>query len=269
MLKLLSFDPFRSAGIPGVTYVKPELVLAEKERVLFADWLLFPEYWQVNFLSYAWKKRIFPSLNSYHLGHDKVEMTRALQAIMPENVPHTLIAANNEDTKERILERFSYPFVAKEVRSSMGKGVFLINSAADLDRYLGDNETVYIQEYLTVDRDIRVVYVGRNAVAAYWRVGREGFKNNVAQGGKIDFSAVPRDVIDLVERACRVLGIDHAGFDIAVVDGHQYIFEFNVLFGTQALAEAGISLGSTIYDYISELSSTGPPKPELPAPKAS
>ena len=269
MLRLLSFDPFRSAGISGVTYVKPELVLDEKDRILSADWLLFPEYWQVNFLSYGWKKRIFPSLSSYHLGHDKVEMTRALQAVMPEHVPDTLIAANKEDIKEKICERFSYPFVAKEVRSSMGKGVFLISSAADLDRYLAANDTVYIQEYLAIDRDIRVVFVGRNAVAAYWRVGRDGFKNNVAQGGTIDFSAVPRDVIDLVERVCRTLGIDHAGFDIALVDGHPYFFEFNVLFGTQALTEAGISLGSVIYDYLLGLSSTEPPKPELPAPKAS
>jgi ribosomal protein S6--L-glutamate ligase len=33
--------------------------------------VLFPEYWQINPLVYALKKRIFPSVPTYHLGHDK------------------------------------------------------------------------------------------------------------------------------------------------------------------------------------------------------
>ncbi|MDK2985087.1 MAG: hypothetical protein PWQ96_729 [Clostridia bacterium] len=268
-MRIVSFDPFRSAGIPNVTYVKPELIFKERELVQSADWVLFPEYWQVNFLVYAWGKRIFPSINSYHLGHDKVEMTRALQAVVPKHVPYTLITANKTGVKDDILEQFQFPFVAKEVRSSMGKGVHLIDSLDQLDWYLNNNEVLYIQEYLPLDRDLRVVYVGNRVISAYWRVGQYGFKNNVAQGARIEFSPVPREVIDLVEKVASTLGINHAGFDVAVVGQQVYFFEFNVLFGNQALIHAKVPVAKFIYDFINQLEKPEPPQPEMPTPRAS
>jgi len=268
-MNIISFDPFRSAGIPNVTYIKPELIFAEREAIQHADWILFPEYWQVNFLVYAWKKRIFPSIQSYHLGHNKVEMTRALQAIVPEHVPYTLITANDAMVKDRILEAFTFPFIAKEIRNSMGKGVYLIENKEQLDLYLALNPIVYIQEYLPIDRDLRVVYVGNKVISAYWRIGQGSFKNNVAQGGIIDFSPVERSIIDLVEQVAVELGINHAGFDLTVVGDHVYFFEFNVLFGNQALLQTNIPVAKYIHDYMIQIDQPEPPKPFIPNPRAS
>ncbi|MTI80417.1 MAG: hypothetical protein FH758_05955 [Firmicutes bacterium] len=269
-MNLISFNPFRSAGIPNVTYIKPELVLKEKEVIQKADWILFPEYWQVNLLVYAWKKRIFPSINSYHMGHDKVEMTRTLQALVPEHVPYTLIAANNPGIKDRILEEFPFPFVAKKVRSSMGQGVYLIESTNQLNDYLIKNDIIYIQEHLPIEKDLRVVYVGNRVISAYWRVGQGSFTNNVAQGGKVEFSPVPREIIDLVEKVAADLGINHAGFDLAVVDDRIYFLEFNVMFGDQALSQANISVAKLIQDYIiNHTDQPEPPKPIFPSDRAS
>lgn len=264
-MRFISFDPFRSVGIPNVTYVKPELIFKERDLVNSADWILFPEYWQVNFLVYAWKKSIFPNISTYHLGHNKIEMTRALQALYPEHVPYTLILANDHSAKERILEEFPFPFVAKEIRNSMGNGVYLINNIEELNQYIINNDILYIQEYLPIDRDLRVVYVGNRVISAYWRIGQSGFKNNVAQGGMIDYSDVPRHLIDLVEMVASSLGINHAGFDIAVVGDKAYFFEFNVMFGNQALHHANVPVSKFIYDYIIEISNPEPPKPLVPS----
>ena len=265
-MRLISFDPFRSAGIPNVTYIKPEHIFKESEAIQAADWILFPEYWQVNFLVYGWKKNIFPNINAYHLGHDKVEMTRAIQAVMPEHMPYTLITANGPGVKEQILEEFGFPFVAKEIRNSMGRGVYLIENGDQLKQYLENNDVIYIQEYLPIDRDLRVVYIGNRVVSAYWRIGDNNFKNNVAQGGRIDYSPVPREVIDVVEQLASKLEINHAGFDVALVNGHPYFFEFNVMFGNQALLQAEVPIAKYIYDYILE-NTPEPPKPIIPDPK--
>ncbi|ODM27239.1 ATP-grasp domain-containing protein [Acetivibrio mesophilus] len=265
-MRFITFDPFRALGIPDVTYIKPELIFAKKDVIKEADWVLFPEYWQVNLLHYVWKKNIFPSINTYHLGHDKVEMTRALQAFAPQHLPYTLIAPSNTDV-EIIMEQFDFPFVAKEVRNSMGKGVHLISNSKDLKDYMGRNEILYLQEYLPIDRDIRLVLVGKKVVFAYWRIGQQGsFKNNVAQGGSIDFSPVPREVIELVEDVASNLGIDYAGFDVAMVGEHPYFFEFNVMFGNQAIVQAQVPLVKYILDYVNEKNSPHPPKPLAPAP---
>jgi len=262
-MRLVSFDPMRTLDIPGVHCLKPGDLFRFKEQVRGADWLLFPEYWQVNPLVYAWKKRIFPSVSTYHLGHDKVEMTRAMEAVRPGNVPATRILASTELAGERILDEFVFPFVAKEVRSSMGQGVFLITCRKEFLDYARSNDTLYVQEYLPIQRDLRVVFVGRSAVAAYWRRAPDGgFCHNVACGGAVDFDGVPTGAVRLVEEVALELGIDHAGFDVAEVDGHFFLMEFNVRFGTRALNGRGIRLGPLILRYLEE-NSPLPRRPRL------
>ncbi|OIO57813.1 MAG: hypothetical protein COX57_03750 [Alphaproteobacteria bacterium CG_4_10_14_0_2_um_filter_63_37] len=265
-MKLVSFDPFRSLGIPGVTYLKPEAVFAHRDEVQAADWLLFPEYWQVNFLVYGWRKRVFPSHATYLMGHDKIEMTRALQSVAAPHVPQTLILPGTELAQERILEELSFPFVAKAARSSMGQGVFLIENRAQLRAYIADHSILYVQEHLPIDRDLRVVWVGDRVVTAYWRIGAEGgFKNNVAQGGALSFEGIPPQALTLVAKVAKKLKINHAGFDLALVGGHPYFLEFNVMFGNHGLIEQGIKLGPIILDYLNR--QVRPPRrPTTPKP---
>lgn len=253
---LVSFNPYRSMGLSGVTYLKPEAMFREGTRIAEADWVLFPEYWQVNALVYGMGRRIFPSLRAYHMGHDKTEETRALWAVCPEHVPHTLILPSTEAGIEEGLASFTFPFVAKEVRSSMGEGVFLIRKRSELLAYARANEVLYLQEYLPITRDLRVALIGDSVVAAYWREGGDGFHFNVARGGDISLNDVPMEACRLVERVARRLGVDHAGFDVAEVDGHFYFLEFNVFFGMAGLEKKGVSVGPLILEYLSRTSST-------------
>jgi ribosomal protein S6--L-glutamate ligase len=252
-MKIVSFDPLRTWDMPRITRLKAEEWLKHLEAIKSADWILFPEQWQVNFLTYALKKRIFPSPGSYHLGYSKVEMTYAFQAISPEHVPYTLIVPRSDSAVEQILDEFTFPFVAKEIRNSMGRGVFLIESRHDFDQYFAYNPILYVQEFLPIERDLRVVIVGRELLTAYWRVAAPGgFYNNVARGGSIDFESVPESAVNLAVETARALDIDHAGFDIAMVDDHPYLIEFNMRFGNQALARQNIRLGVRILDYLQQ-----------------
>lgn len=250
-MRLVTFDPYRSLGMHGVEYIKPELVFTQRKIIDAADWLLFPEYWQVNFLVYAYKKRIFPNINTYHLGHDKIEMTRAFQALVPAHVPDTRILASTPSSQDEILDTFTFPFVAKEARNSMGRGVFLIEQRSDFIRYAEANSVLYVQEYLPISRDLRVVYIGNRVVTAYWRNAPEkGFHNNVAQGGTMSFADIPEQALQLADKVATGLGINHAGFDIAEVNGHYYLLEFNTLFGNSGLTEQNINSGAIIMEYL-------------------
>jgi len=266
-MRLVSFDVLHSLGISGVRYLKPAHYFRDLADVREADWILFPEYWQVNSLIYGLGKRIFPSPASYHLGHDKIEQTRALLTVAPEHVPETVILPPTAAAVDEILARFSFPFVAKQVRSSRGDGVYLIESFVDLRRYLDAAEAVYIQEYLPIHRDLRVVWLGRKVLTAYWRESGDGFRFNVARGGVINFDAVPEAALALVERVATSLGIDHAGFDVACVGSHYYILEFNILFGLEALNRQGIRCGEAILRYLEE-QHDDPGKPIRPQPLA-
>ena len=266
-MRLVSFNALRSLGIPNVRYLKPELLFRERALLAGADWVLFPEYWQINALVYGFKARIFPSIASYQLGHDKIEMTRALWSVVPRHVPHTLILPSTASAIEQVLDEIGLPCVGKTVRSSMGQGVFLLQDRAALRDYAARHEVLYLQELLPARRDLRVVWVGNGVLTAYWRVGAEGaFHNNLAQGGRICFDAVPPQPIALAADAAGALGIDHAGFDLMEVDGHWYFLEFNTLFGNQALNARGIDLGAAILSYLDPQRLT---PPRAPAPLSS
>ncbi|WP_347550490.1 hypothetical protein ABFG93_02880 [Pseudalkalibacillus hwajinpoensis] len=251
-LKLLTFNPFRTLGMPGISYVKPDHMFKKIHDIREADVLLFPEKWQVNSLVYGLNKTIFPSIQSIQLGFDKVEMTRAFWSISNDLMPYTEIAGKSNETIERILDTFPFPFVAKEVRSSMGKGVFLINSAEEFITYAENNDVLYVQEYLPIEKDLRVVYVGNSVVSAYWRIGGDSFHNNVAQGGKLSFHSIPDEALQLVDQTAKALGINHAGFDVVVANGKFYFLEFNCLFGNKALVQRGIHVERMIFNYLLE-----------------
>lgn len=258
-MKLITFDAFRTLGIPGVRYIKPERMLDHLEELRTADWLLFPEYWQLNTLVYGLKARIFPSLATYRLGHDKVEQTRVFQALFPEHLPPTEILGASRHAIERVEQRFGYPFIAKRIKSSMGEGVHLIDSRAALEAHLAEEPVLYAQARLPIDRDLRIVLVGGELLAAYWRVTPlGGFRSNVSQGGAIDASDIPPAAVALARRLAEALNLNHAGFDIAMVDGHPYVFEFNRLFGNQGIADSSKRIGAAILRTLGRHDDLGP-----------
>ncbi len=249
-MRLVTFNALRCLDIPGAHYLKPDHYFREIDTVRGAEWVLYPEFWQVNSIVYGLGRRIFPSLATYHLGHNKIEQTRAFMAVAPENVPLTEILPSTPSSIEQLLAWFDFPFVAKVVRSSMGSGVFLIQSGEDLQHYAAQNDILYVQEYLPIQRDLRVVWVGNKVVSAYWREQGDGFHFNVAKGGVITFDLVPPAALELVADVATALGIDHAGFDVAVVAGHCYLLEFNVLFGLDGLNRQGIRVGEHVSRYL-------------------
>jgi ribosomal protein S6--L-glutamate ligase len=180
-------------------------------------------------------------------------MTRTFQAVCPENTPYTRILAHTETAIEQVLDGFCFPFVAKEVRNSMGQGVFLIETRKDFLDYAGSNAVLYVQEYLPISRDLRLVLVGSKVVAGYWRKAAPGqFHNNVSRGGCVSFENIPDGAVELVESFAEQTGINHAGFDVAEVGGHFYFLEFNTRFGTRALIDRGIRLHRWIQSFLSE-----------------
>lgn len=250
-MNIVSFDALRTLHIPGVHYIKPESMFAHLDIIRAADWILFPQYWQLSALVHGLQKRIFPSLSTYMIGHDKVEMTRTFRTIIPDHHPFTEILANTENEAERIWDTMPSPFVAKIPKSSMGNGVFLIEDWQDWRRYLAATDTIYAQEYLPIDRDLRIVWVGDKIVNGYWRLQSEqGFYNNLSKGGTVEETLIPKEAAELVEFVARSLDINHAGFDVALVGGHPYLLEMNRLFGNQGLINLQQEVDLHLIDYL-------------------
>lgn len=185
-------------------------------------------------------KEIFPSYHTYKFSQDKIKQTAVFNIL---NIPHPRTKVfYGKRQKQKIGEYFTFPFIAKIARgSAMGRGVFLIENFQDLDAYLSLGGPAYIQEYLPIDRDIRIVVIGKRIVHAYWRIACSGeFKSNVAAGADISFEKVPEDALKLALHAASSCGWNDVGIDICSYDGRYYVLEGNMKYGKEGFRRAGI-----------------------------
>lgn len=245
----------RLKGIKNVTTlgVKPNLedypedqrrLLLESPRIYYPT-----PYYAFNLALLG--KELFPSLSTYYYAGDKIRQF-SLFSLLKLPQPRTRIYYPGRF--HFIRKDFSYPFVAKIPRGmDSGRGVFLIRNDTDLDRYLSVSRVAYIQEYLPIDGDIRVVIIQNRVILAYWRKAAEGeFLSNVARGGSIDFHSVPSYAVDLAVTAARRCEFNDVGVDIIVHEGQSYILEANMRFGRKGFQQAGIDVKSVYERFLEQ-----------------
>jgi len=195
-------------------------------------------------------KPTFPSYHCYKFVQDKIKQT-ALFELLNISHPRTRVFYGKRQ-KKTIADYFAYPFIGKIARgSAMGRGVYLIQNPADLQEFLQEVDIAYIQEYLPVDRDIRVVIIGNQIVHAYWRLAPENeFRTNLAVGGKISLDSVPSEALDLALHIGHTCRWDDVGIDICRYNGKYYVLEANMKYGKEGFRQAGIDYIQLIGDMI-------------------
>lgn len=211
----------------------------EKSLILNAKVIYYPSDFYVHIFN-AMGKCTFPGPATYIFAQDKIRQTALFQVL---GIPHPKTRVYyGKKQQQKILEKFSFPLVAKIPRgSALGAGVFLIENKNALADYCSRVHAAYIQEYLKIDRDIRVVVIGKKVALAYWRVAPSGgFLNNVAAGAKIVFDPVLARVTDLAVKTATQCKWDDVGLDLCVVDGQPLVLEANMKYGRQGFEKAGI-----------------------------
>ena len=195
-------------------------------------------------------KPTFPSYHCYKFVQDKIKQT-ALFELLNISHPRTRVFYGKRQ-KKTIVDHFPFPFIGKIARgSAMGRGVYLIQDPSDLEAYLQEADIAYIQEYLPVDRDIRVVIIGTRTVHAYWRLAPEDeFRTNVAVGGIISLDSVPGEALDLALHIGHTCRWDDVGIDICRHNGKYYVLEANMKYGKEGFRQAGIDYTQMMEDMI-------------------
>ncbi|HDQ40742.1 MAG TPA: RimK family alpha-L-glutamate ligase [Desulfonatronum sp.] len=195
-------------------------------------------------------KLTFPSIQTYRFAGNKILQTHLFQLLgLP--MPRTRVYYGPRQ-QTRIAQDFSLPLIAKVPRnSSRGLGVFLIRTQAELQGFIAADHPAYIQEYLPITRDLRVVILGRRIVHAYWRQAPpEDFRSNVSQGGRISFADVPASALELALDAAKRCGFDHVGMDLCEHGGRFFFLEANMTFGLKGFRVAGLDFKAILRDMV-------------------
>ncbi|MGD8345138.1 MAG: ATP-grasp domain-containing protein [Desulfobacterales bacterium] len=211
----------------------------EAELIRRADKIYYPTPFYADLFDTIGKPT-FPSYHTYKCVQDKIKQT-ALFELLDLPHPRTRVFYGKRQ-KRKILDHFAFPFIAKIPRgSALGRGVFLIQNDSELRDYLDQVTPAYIQEYLPIQQDIRVVVIGNRIIHAYWRIAPPNeYRSNLAVGGRVSLDNVPdaaRDLALQVAQACRW---DDVGIDVCEHNGRFYVLEANMKYGKEGFRQAGL-----------------------------
>ncbi|HET9010049.1 MAG TPA: lysine biosynthesis protein LysX [Nitrosarchaeum sp.] len=165
-----------------------------------------------------------PVLNKFQVANqcgNKMFMTLLLKK---NNVPtpKTYFSFSSESALENI-EKVGYPLVIKPVIGSWGRGVMQIKDKDTADalfeiRDITDSphdRIFYLQELIDrPPRDIRVITIGDQPIAAMYRKSSGGFKTNIALGADPELCEITKEIEDISAKASKAMGGGILGIDI-------------------------------------------------------
>lgn len=229
----------RNVRTLGVRPNFDDYAVEERELIRRADKIYYPSVFYADLLD-AMGKTLFPSYHTYKCVQDKIKQS-ALFGLLEIPHPRTRVYYG-KGQHARITQDFNLPLIAKIPRgSALGRGVFRIDDAAQLARYCARHFAAYIQEYLPIDRDIRVVVIGEQVVHAYWRIAAPGdFRSNLAAGGRIVLEDIPAEALALARHTARACRWNDVGLDICCFEGRYMVLEGNMKYGKAGFRAAGI-----------------------------
>lgn len=163
------------------------------------------------------------------------------------NYPKSAYVETIKDLKIE-LTKWKFPAIVKLSQGGRhGMGTFWIREMDDIEKLVhvlegrrekakekGEKQVpmrgFLIQEYIRNDGDFRVMTVGYKCIGGFKRmVKEEKLILNKSQGNSIAVKELPADVVEISEKAARVLGVEVAGTDIIrdIDSGKVYIVEVN------------------------------------------
>jgi ribosomal protein S6--L-glutamate ligase len=199
--------------------------------------------------------------DSYTNGHDKIlTHLKLLHNHIPTPVTH--IAASPESAK-KILKEMDYPIIMKIPSGTQGKGVMFADSypaaSSMLDTLTTLKQPFLIQEYIeTASKDLRVIVVGKDVIAAMERQGKSDDKRaNIHAGGLGKSVMISEDVRRIAIKSAQIMNADICAVDIldSTLRG-PLVIEVNLSPGLQGITQAtGINVAERIAKFLAEKTS--------------
>ena len=171
-----------------------------------------------------------------------------------------------QDEARAFLSQTCFPKIIKRSYGPSNYGgyyVHKVDSEAEALELLTEKRyyPVYVQDFVPMKADIRVMLIGHKPVCAFWRRPPEGeWLTNTSQGGSMDYMDVPEEALELAVRASKAANAEYWACDIAV----NFDDEYRILECATAFA-AFPYIRDWIGQYLMwKLSSGVLPKPHIP-----
>ena len=165
-----------------------------------------------------------PVINSFEIANTCGNKMITSMLLKKNNIPtpKTYFSFSAESAMEHF-EKVGYPLVIKPIIGSWGRSVMPIKDKDTADAIIENRQVTdgpqdriyYIQEMIdSPPRDIRVITVGEQAVAAMYRKSSGGFKTNIALGAEPEICKITNEIEELCLNASKAVGGGILGIDL-------------------------------------------------------
>lgn len=170
--------------------------------------------------------QFIPSLDSQFCNKSKENVTHFCRKNKLA-APNTHIFYQQQEALT-FLRQTDFPKIIKLSYGPSNYGGYFVHKVDSADeaisllqekRYL----PAYIQDFVPMKADIRVMLIGHQPVCAFWRRPPEGeWLTNTSQGGSMDYQDVPQEALDLAVAASKAANSEYWAADIAVSFDDKY-----------------------------------------------
>jgi gamma-F420-2:alpha-L-glutamate ligase len=147
-----------------------------------------------------------------------------------------------------------YPLVAKVLRGSQGRGVYLCENMNELINCSQDHGAMIIQEFINTrpGEDLRVFVVGGRVLGVMHRKSLNGdFRANISQGGVGEAYPLTPEIENLALSAAKMIGTEICGVDLLFSENGFKLCEINATPGFRGFDRyCGTNMADHIVDYI-------------------
>ena len=165
-----------------------------------------------------------PVINSFNVSNTCGNKMITSMLLKKNNIPtpRTYFSFSAESAMEHF-ENVGYPLVIKPIIGSWGRSVIPIKDKDTADAIIENRQVTdgpqdriyYLQEMIDrPPRDIRVITVGDQPIAAMYRKSSGGFKTNIALGAEPEICKITNEIEDLCVKASEAVGGGILGIDL-------------------------------------------------------
>lgn len=170
--------------------------------------------------------RFVPSLDTQFSNKSKENVTRfAWKYDIP--VPKTYIYYDKEKAFN-FIENTTYPKIIKKSYGPSNYGGYFVHKVDSKEEAQALFEKkkyypYYMQDFVPMAADVRVMLIGHKPVCAFWRRPPEGeWLTNTSQGGSMDYMNVPKELLDLTVMVSKAANAEYWACDVAVGEDGKY-----------------------------------------------
>ena len=218
---------------------------------------------RIYFIENILSRPVFPDMRMYFAEGDKVKQYQVFQ-YLNISTPRTYITTE-KDQALKMIEKIKYPFVLKDPYGYGGIQVFKLENKQQAKEYIDQifgaglktgcslcQHIFYAQEFLPVEKDLRVITIGPKVFCAYWRIGQGGnWKHNLEQGAKVSFDHIPAKALKLCQEFSRKMKFHWMGYDLlALNNGDVKMTEYSCTVRVKGAEQGGYDVRKAQMEYV-------------------